>query len=246
VAKVVGSPEVDCETRLGQALLVDHAGPYRCEVAEPGLASAMSVLATEMLTRGESGVRTLNGPAGNYRIYVESHLPRPVLLVVGAGHVGQRVAEAGVLAGFQVEVLDDRSAYANPARFPTASRVICGPFAAELAALNPGPRHHVVLMTRGHTQDRVCLHALAGTQVAYLGMIGSRSRVQAVLGQLRAEGVTDEWLERIRAPIGLDIGARAPGEIAIAVLAEVIAARRGGTGAPLSSLGRSLVHLVRG
>ncbi|OTA40647.1 MAG: hypothetical protein A6D92_14825 [Symbiobacterium thermophilum] len=102
-----------------------------------------------------------------------------------------------------------------------------------------------MLVTRGHAQDAACLAALAGAPVAYVGMIGSRKRVGAVFDALRAGGVDEEWLGRVRAPIGLDIGARTPGEIAIAVVAEVIATRRGGTGKPLSALDRPLIHLSR-
>ncbi len=233
----------------GAAVLAGPGGPLyadpRLEAAPAGLAAAMADLAAQHLVRGETGCQRLHLPAGSVRVYVESHLPPPVLLVVGAGHVGREVARAGALAGFQVWVLDDRREYAHPAHFPAAHRVICGPLTAELAAMAPGERHHVVLVTRGHAQDAACLAALAGRPVPYVGMIGSRTRVRTVLDALREEGVDEAWLSRVRAPIGLDIGARTPGEIAVAIAAELIAVRRGGTGRPLSALDRPLIHLSR-
>lgn len=260
VAKVVGwsparqrRPDAASPALLGAAVLVGdgeilHADSVLHSPLPGGgatLAAQMARLAAEMLEQGETGCRWLRLPEGDVRVYVEAHVPPPVLLVVGGGHVGQQVAAAGALAGFEVWVLDDRPSFASPSRFPTARRVICGPLVAELTALAPGPRHHVVLVTRGHAHDRACLSALAGAPVAYIGMIGSRTRVRAVRDALLAEGVPEAWLDRVRAPIGLDIGARTPGEIAIAVVAEVIASRRGGTGAPLSTLDRPLVHLSR-
>ncbi len=243
VAKVVEGPWAGCALVAGPGGAC-YADPRLTE-APAGLAEAMADLAAELLDRGESGCHRVRLPEGSVRVYVESHLPPPVLLVIGAGHVGREVARAGVLAGFQVWVLDDRREYADPAHFPTAHRVICGPLTAELAALAPGARHHVVLVTRGHAQDAACLAALAGAPVPYIGMIGSRTRVRTVLDALRADGADEDWLTRVRAPIGLDIGARTPGEIAIAIAAELIAVRRGGTGRPLSALDRPLIHLSR-
>lgn len=243
VAKVVEGPWMGCAVVASPDGIL-YLDP-RLTAAPAGLVQAMAGLAGDALGAGHCGCRRLYLPEGSARVYVEPHLPPPVLLVVGAGHVGREVARAGALAGFQVWVLDDRPDYAHPAHFPTARRVICGPLPAELAALEPGEQHYVVLVTRGHAHDAECLRALAGAPVPYVGMIGSRKRVQAVFDALRAAGVDEAWLSRVRAPIGLDIGARTPGEIAIAIVAEVIAARRGGTGAPLSALDRPLIHLSR-
>lgn len=227
---------------LGQALVVSPAGVIYSSVADPTIQNATGALAVQFLSEGRSGAATV---CGDVRVYIEAHLPDPVLLVIGAGHVGQMVAQLGAMAGFDVTVLDDRPQYANRDRFPMASRVLCGPFAAELAGLALGPQHYVVLMTRGHHHDRLCLEQLIGADLAYLGMIGSRTRVETIFAALEAEGVDRERLERVRAPIGLDIGARTPAEIAVSVVAELIAVRRSGTGAPLSRLGRALVHTQR-
>lgn len=226
-------------------LLVGPDGLLAGGLSDPALLPAAAAAAAEALREGRTGVLRLQTAGGPVRLYVECHLPTPVLVVVGAGHVGQMVASVGAIAGFDVVVVDDRPEYANAARFPTAHAIRCGPFAAELADLRLGPRHYVVLMTRGHQQDRACLGKLLCAPVAYLGMIGSRNRIQTIFQLLNEEGVPAERLERVRAPLGLDIGARSPGEIAVAVVAELIATRRGGTHQPLSALGRSLVHAGR-
>lgn len=236
VVKVVAAPE-GSGLRMGDAMVVGPGGALGGAVADEAVVS----LARQMLAAGRSGTQRV----GDLRVYVESFLPDPVLVVIGAGHVGQMTAQFGAMAGFAVAVLDDRPAYASPGRFPDGVTVLCRPFLEGLGELGLGPRHHVVLMTRGHHQDLLCLRQLVTAPVPYLGMIGSRTRVETVLAILRSEGLAPDLLERVRAPIGLDLGARTPAEIAISVVAEVIAARRGGSGAPLSALRRALVHTNR-
>ncbi|MGH7557626.1 MAG: XdhC family protein [Gemmatimonadota bacterium] len=177
--------------------------------------------------------RSLPGEA--LEIYVERVAPPPELIVVGAGHIAQPLSRIGKLLGFRVVVIDDRPDFARRERFPEADRVIVADFADPFAEVAVGPRSHVVLVTRGHRYDYDCARALAraGAEPAYVGMIGSRRRVRAAFEQLAAEGFDREWLARIHAPIGLDIGAETPAEIAVAIGAEMILAERGGTGEPL-------------
>lgn len=244
VAKVIASPE-GSTLRTGDTVLVSPEGLLWSGVDDPALREAIADLAQTILAEGRTGMQTLPTPLGSARLYVESHLPSPVLLVIGGGHVGQMVSRFGAQTGFEVWVLDDRQAYANADRFPEASLIRCGPFAEELAAMELGPRHYAVLMTRGHHHDREALRHLVDRPLAYLGMIGSRTRVETIFELLQEEGYPAEALQRVRAPIGLDIGARTPAEIAVSVLGEIIAVRRGGTGQPLSQLGRALVHTNR-
>ncbi|MGH7573136.1 MAG: XdhC family protein [Gemmatimonadota bacterium] len=179
-----------------------------------------------------AGCQTL---PGELEIYVERIAPPPDLIVVGAGHIAQPLSRIGKLLGFHVVVIDDRPDFARRERFPEADRVIVADFADPFAEVRLGPRSHVVLVTRGHRYDYDCARALAraGAEPAYLGMIGSRRRVRAAFEQLAAEGFDREWLARIHAPIGLDIEAETPAEIAVAIGAEMILATRGGTGEPL-------------
>ena len=162
------------------------------------------------------------------------------LLVVGGGHVGRSLGEIGALLGMRVAVLDDRAEYASRERFPFADTVICGDFAEELDRFPIDANTYVVLVSRGHKVDELSLRHVAERGAAYLGMIGSRRRTRTVLEHLRAEGVPAEALARVFTPIGLDIGAETPAEIALAVLAEIVLTRREGSGRPLSTYGREV------
>jgi len=155
------------------------------------------------------------------------------LVVAGAGHIARPLCAMASLCGYSVVVVDDRDEYARPENFPSG-RVQCQPFEEFFANYAVHPGSHVVLVTRGHKHDEVCLRQLVKkARPAYLGMIGSRRRCRAVLQELGEEGVDSAWLAGIYAPIGLDIGAQTPEEIAVAILAEIILARRGGRGGSL-------------
>lgn len=159
------------------------------------------------------------------------------LVIAGAGHIARPLSQMARLCGYAVIVVDDRAEYARAELFPEA-RVVCQDFGQFFAAYTEHPGSHVVLVTRGHKLDEDCLRSLLGRNVAYLGMIGSRRRTRAVLDELRSEGVDAEWLARIYAPIGLNIGALTPEEIAISILSEMILFRRGGTGGSLRGSGK--------
>jgi xanthine dehydrogenase accessory factor len=167
-------------------------------------------------------------------VFFELALPRPTLVVVGAGHVAVPVAEVGRLMDFEVVVIDDRPSFANAARFPTADRILVDDFEAALDTLPITPSTYVVLVTRGHAHDVRSLRRIIEKSAAYIGMIGSRRRVFAVFKLLHEEGVPIETLLRVHAPIGLDIETETPGEIAVSIGAEILKARRGGRAASLS------------
>jgi xanthine dehydrogenase accessory factor len=182
---------------------------------------------------------------GGVELYVERIEPPAELVIVGAGHIAQPLAGIGKLLGLRVTVLDDRPEFATRERFPDADQVIVVDFDDPLAGIEVGPRTSLVLVTRGHRHDYDCLRVLARTadEPAYVGMIGSRRRVRAAFEQLAAEGLDASWLARIHAPLGLDIGAETPAEIAIAVAAEIVLVARGGTGRPLSERAGILRHV---
>jgi xanthine dehydrogenase accessory factor len=182
---------------------------------------------------------------GGVELYVERWEPPAELVIVGAGHIAQPLALVGSMLDFRVTVLDDRPEFATPERFPGADRVLVADFADPLAGIEVGHRTSLVLVTRGHRHDYDCLRELArrGVLPRYLGMIGSRRRVRAAFEQLAAEGVPAEWLARVHAPLGLDIGAETPAEIAVAVAAEIVLAARGGSARPLSERAQVLRHV---
>lgn len=180
------------------------------------------------LTEGEMGDSGLLC-GGRVEVFVES-LTMPLLVLCGGGHVSKAVAAVAGHVGFRVVVLDDREAFANPERFPTAARTLAGPFEETLPQIDPGSNAYIVIVTRGHRMDGTCLGQALRTPARYIGMIGSKRKIRHIYDDLRREGFTDDDFRRVRAPIGLDIGALTSEEIAVAVVAEMIAIRRGATG----------------
>jgi xanthine dehydrogenase accessory factor len=173
--------------------------------------------------RAGDGLRKLEVEGAALELYLEIRHPVLELVVVGAGHVAQPLAHVGALLGFRVTVIDDRPDFATRERFPDAHRVLRADFEDPFRDTPLHQRSHLLLVTRGHK---------------YIGMIGSRRRVRATYLQLLEEGIDRELLDRIHAPVGLDVGAETPEEIAISVAAELVMLRRGGTGASLKDVER--------
>jgi xanthine dehydrogenase accessory factor len=167
-------------------------------------------------------------------ICIEPLLPPLSMIVAGAGHIGQPTAVLGKMLGFHVTVLDDRDVFACRQRFPTADRILVGNFSDELEKLAYDNRTYVVLLTRGHHYDEECLRVVIPSDAAYVGMIGSLRRVRAATEKLRKEGLAKELFEKLYAPVGLDLGARTPAEIALCIVAEIEKIMRKGTGQSLS------------
>lgn len=159
--------------------------------------------------------------------YVRAFQPKERLLLLGGGHIAQPVCRYAADLGFAVTVADDRPSFANLTRFPDAEEVICEAFPKAIQGFQIHENDYVAVITRGHRYDADCLRSiLPGVFPRYLGMIGSRRRVKGLMDLLREEGFPQEKLERIHAPIGLDIGALTVKEIAISILAELIQCRR--------------------
>ena len=164
---------------------------------------------------------------GRMDVFIEPVEPTPHLYILGAGHVGYQLGQIAPAAGFRLHVIDDRQKFANHDRFPDADQVVVEPLAAWTAAAEIPSTAYVVVLTRGHRQDFDVLRALSDRALRYIGLIGSRAKVARLADALLAAGVSPDWLRRLRAPIGLDIGAVSPEEIAVSILAELIAVRRG-------------------
>jgi xanthine dehydrogenase accessory factor len=166
---------------------------------------------------------------GQMDVYIEPIEPSPELYIIGAGHVGFHLARAAHDVGFRVHVVDDREKFANHERFPTAAEIVVDDIANWLTATSLPPHAFAVIVTRGHRNDLDALRALAPKEIRYVGLIGSRAKVARVYDALVTEGMSADVLAKVHAPIGLDIGAVTPQEIAVSILAELIAVKHGKT-----------------
>ena len=164
---------------------------------------------------------------GQMEVYIDPIAPAPALYVIGAGHVGWNLARMASDVGFRIHVLDDREKFANAERFPFAETIEVDDIGVWLHHADLPSSAYVVVVTRGHTHDFEAIRALAARDLRYLGLIGSRAKVARIFDALEAEGMPLECLQRVHAPIGLDIGAITPAEIAVSILAELIAIRHG-------------------
>jgi xanthine dehydrogenase accessory factor len=172
---------------------------------------------------------------GKLQVFFEVMLEPPKLIVVGAGHIAVPLVQIAKVLDFHVTVIDDRLLYANRERFPAADKVLVGDMAQMLKEMTLTPSCYIVLITRGHKYDEPCLREILHSKAKYIGMIGSKRRIKACFQRFRdEEKIAEEVIERVYAPIGLDIATETPPEIALSILAEVIKVRRGGKAASLS------------
>ncbi|MFH0914765.1 MAG: XdhC/CoxI family protein [Chloroflexota bacterium] len=163
---------------------------------------------------------------GQMDILFEPVLPPETLYLFGAGHISQYTARLGRMLGFRVVVIDPRAEYNHRERFPDADSLLVEPYEKAFSQLAVAPEDYLVIMTSGHVSDEKCLHFAVGTKARYIGMIGSNKKVREVKERLLAKAVLPEQLERVHAPLGIEIGAETPEEIAVSILAELIKVRR--------------------
>jgi len=164
---------------------------------------------------------------GRMQVFIEPLESEPTLCLFGAGHVAQPLARFASAAGFRVEVLDDRVKFANPERFPDADLIVVEPFLEGASRLTLGRSSYAVVVTRGHRGDADALQTVLGRELPFVGLLGSRPKLVHVLRELEDRGVPREQLSCVRCPVGVEIGAQTPEEIAVSILAELIAVRRG-------------------
>jgi xanthine dehydrogenase accessory factor len=181
--------------------------------------------------------------AGELSLLFERLQPSPRLVVCGAGHVGAALAKLGALLGFRTTLIDDRAEFLARDRFANEpiELVVASDWTSavhEAIGIVPGRGGHgvsVAVVTRGHSEDEQCMRAVMQVKPDYVGLIGSKRRTAIVIDRLREAGADEDELRKIRAPIGLDIGAVSPEEVALAIMAEIVAERRGGAGGSLSA-----------
>lgn len=164
---------------------------------------------------------------GRMQVFIEPIEAVPVLCLFGAGHVAQPLARMAKACGFRVELVDDRVKFANAERFPEADLIVVDEFAAGAGKMTLGSSSYAVVVTRGHKGDADALRAVLGRGLRFVGLLGSRPKVVHIFSALKELGVAPEELARVHAPLGIEIGAETPDEIAVSILAEMIAVRRG-------------------
>ena len=236
---------IEAPRGVGAKLLIVEARQLVGSLGEVALDEAVAKFAHEFLaSRAEARVFGAAEFAPALAEWSRAHVlferiePEPRLVVCGAGHVGASLARLARAIGYRVTLVDDRADFVTRERFPEEEiELLAARSWAEgvRAAVGAGRGVSVAVVTRGHNEDEECLRAVLAARPDYVGMIGSKRRTNIVLNRLRATGTDEALLRAVRAPIGLDIGAVSPEEVALAILAEIVMERRGGTGAPLSA-----------
>jgi xanthine dehydrogenase accessory factor len=208
----------------GYRFLFDAEGNLTAQVGEGSV--------PEQIVQYLAPIQKRPGPTAHHGIAYLPILPRITLLIVGGGHVGQAVARLAAEVDFDVWILDDRERYASQERFPAAKRLMVGDIGSTLRELirrDIGPSSYCLIVTRGHAHDEEALFYLAPTTAGYVGMIGSKRKIKLIFEDLIAKGIAPEVLEQVHAPLGFEIGSQTVPEIAISIVAELIAARNLGT-----------------
>ena len=160
-------------------------------------------------------------------VYIEPMSPLPTLLIAGAGHVGQAVAQLGKMVDFDVVVVDDRTDFASRERFPEADKIIAGDMAQILSEFPIDNSTYIVIVTRGHKNDEEALHRVINSNARYIGMIGSKRKIGVIYDNLKGKGISPDQLSRVYAPIGLEINSQTVPEIAVSIVAQLIQVRNG-------------------
>jgi xanthine dehydrogenase accessory factor len=237
---------VEAGAGVGAKLLLESSGERTGTTGDAALDEALAEYARAFLaSRAEAKTLRVEefAPAlenwRGARVMFERVEPEPRVVVCGAGHVGAALARLAASIGYRVTLIDDREEFVTRSRFPEDDIELVAAheeWAAPVTrAIGTGHGVYAAVVTRGHNEDEECMRAVLAARPDYVGMIGSRRRTNIVLARLRESGFGEELLKQVRAPVGLDIGAVSPEEVALSILAEIVAERRGGTCAPMSA-----------
>lgn len=221
----------------GQKCLIRDGKVTAGSVRDRALLQAILREADARLKEERSKLVSLEMPGARAKaeVFFEVLPSPPKLVVVGAGHIAVPLVKMAKILDYHVIVLDDRLQFANRERFPDADEILVGDMAETLRGIPISPSTYIVLITRGHKYDEPCLREIIHSPVRYIGMIGSRRRIKACFQRFRdEEKIAEELIQKVHAPIGLDINTETPEEIALSILAETIKVRRGGTAQSLS------------
>jgi xanthine dehydrogenase accessory factor len=235
---------VEGSADVGAKLLIAEAGERTGSLGESFLDEAVASYAGTFLnSRAEARTFKLEElireeqAQADARILFERIEPEPRLVICGAGHVGAALARLARTLGYRTTLIDDRADFVKRERFSDEGieLIVAANWTdAVRTSIGAGRGVAVAVVTRGHNEDEECMRAVMAARPDYIGLIGSKRRTNIVLERLRESGVDEKYLREVRAPVGLDIGAVTPQEVALSILAEIVMERRGGTGAPLS------------
>ena len=232
---------VEAREPVGAKMLVEESGARTGTLGSAELDEAVARAAQKFLaSRDEAATFSVEIlPASvTARVLFERIEPEPRLVICGAGHVGAALARLANLVGYKTTLIDDRASFVTRERFPEEEIELVAAESwsdAVRESVGKGRGVAVAVVTRGHNEDEECMRAVLAARPSYVGLIGSKRRTNIVLERLREAGFDEKILEQVRAPIGLDIGAVSPEEVALAILAEIVAERRDGTCLPISA-----------
>jgi xanthine dehydrogenase accessory factor len=236
LATVIEAEGID-RVEAGAKCLIRDGGIQADTIGDAKIVQAILQESKAHLLDEKSKLVALNIPesGAKLQVFFEVMPAPPKLVVVGAGHIAVPLVKMAKVLDFRVIVTDDRLGYANRERFPDADEVLVGDMAQMLKEMSITSSTYIVLITRGHKYDEPCLRVIIHSQAKYIGMIGSRRRIKACFQRFRdEEKIAEEVIDRVYAPIGLDIATETPAEIALSILAEITRVRRGGKASSLS------------
>jgi len=196
------------------------------EEAKQALREGKGKLLTYRLTKEQAALDEGAICGGEMKVFIDILQPKEEILIFGAGHISVYVSKLAKMVGFKVTIIDDRKEFANQDRFPKADEIIAEDTEKALRNLNIAPSTYIIIVTRGHFKDEEVLGSVIRSNAAYIGMIGSRKKNATVFQHLEEQGISQDELAKVHAPIGIDIKAQTPEEIAVSIIAEIIQVRR--------------------
>ncbi|MCG9133484.1 XdhC family protein [Candidatus Poribacteria bacterium] len=207
---------------VGMKMLFATTGERIGTLGDTALEAAIEEETTEVLEKNQASLFSQDETAA---VFLEPLQPRPTLLIAGAGHVGQALCHLGSWLDFDIAIVDDRADFASKERLPEADEIIIGDIATELRNYPITPLTYVVIVTRGHQHDESALHSVVESNARYVGLIGSRRKIKLIFDDLMEAGISKERLERVYAPIGVDINSKTVPEIAVSIASQLIQIR---------------------
>ena len=239
VATVVSDPE--SEKNVGKKLIIRNDGSVSGSLEPKELQNLVIKAGKKIAATGDT--EYIEGESG-IQIYVEGFTSPPTLVIMGGGHVGKAVYHLALTLGFRIIIVDDRPEFSNKERFPEAEKTIVADFDKALNGTNLNINTYILVATRGHRCDDMATRSAVETPARYVGLLGSKRKNLMIFRDLLKSGVSIEKVKEIHAPVGLNIGALTPEELAVSIMAEIIMCMRGGDGSPMKMENSKLLELI--